>query len=278
MKHILKIASVFLFAALTLVACKKDESTVSYSNGTNPVLTASVATGSTINLDPNKKTDEAVGLNWTNPNYSFSTGPNTQAVTYTIEIDTLGANFTSGNKVKVIVSTDLAKSLTIETLNRGLVNDLKLTAGKEYTIEMRVVSSLGNNAAALVSNSYKYKLTPFEILKVPMPASGKLFMVGSTTPGGWNNPVPVPSQEFTLINPYTFELTLNLTANDSYLLLPVNGSWGDKYGGTGSSNNSNNPDEDDFSRGGSDLKAPAVSGSYKITVNFKTGKFKLVKQ
>ena len=92
-----------------------------------------------------------------------------------------------------------------------------------------------------------------------MPSSGDLFLVGNASPGGWNNPVPVPSQKFTQVSATVYELTIALTGGNSYLLLPVNGSWSDKYGGVGSGNNSNNVNGDDFKRGGSDLLAPAAN-------------------
>jgi hypothetical protein len=89
--------------------------------------------------------------------------------------------------------------------------------------------------------------------------------------------VPVPSQKFTQVSATVYELTIALTGGNSYLLLPVNGSWSDKYGGAGSGNNSNNVNGDDFKRGGSDLLAPAASGNYKISVDFVSGKFTLTK-
>jgi hypothetical protein len=68
------------------------------------------------------------------------------------------------------------------------------------------------------------------------------------------------------------------------LFLPVNGSWANKYGGLGA-NTTNNVNGDDFKYNGSDMKAPAVAGTYKISVNFATsnaagasGRFTLVKQ
>jgi len=81
-----------------------------------------------------------------------------------------------------------------------------------------------------------------------------------------------------------FELTIPLNAGKSYLFLPVAGSWTDKYGGLGA-NNSNNVNGDDFKFSGGDMKAPAVAGTYKISVNFAasnvagaSGRFTLVKQ
>jgi len=50
-------------------------------------------------------------------------------------------------------------------------------------------------------------------------------------------------------------------------------------------NNTNNVNGDDFKYNGSDMKAPAVAGTYKISVNFAasntagaSGRFTLVKQ
>lgn len=106
----------------------------------------------------------------------------------------------------------------------------------------------------------------------PYTGPADLFMVGGATPGGWNNPVPVPSQQFTQSTKGIFQLTLPLTANESYLFLPVNGDWSHKFGGVGA-NNTNNVNGDSFKAEGSDLKAPATSGNYTITVNFFTMKF-----
>jgi hypothetical protein len=121
----------------------------------------------------------------------------------------------------------------------------------------------------------KYVVEPFTGPKLPT----DLFIVGGGTPGGWNNPVPVPSQQFLRLNSCEFEiasLALN-QANGMFLLLPVNGSWASKYGGVGGNNGSNQPLGDKFKEGGSDLKAPDVAGNYKINVNFATEKYKASK-
>ena len=94
-------------------------------------------------------------------------------------------------------------------------------------------------------------------------------MVGDATPGGWNNPVPIPSQQLTQTSMGVFEVTLDLTADKSFLFLPVNGDWSHKYGGVGA-NNTNNVNGDYFKPEGGDLKAPATSGTYTIKVNFIT--------
>jgi hypothetical protein len=60
--------------------------------------------------------------------------------------------------------------------------------------------------------------------------ANNLFMVGDATPGGWNNPVPTPTQQFTRLNAVEFTLTLNgVVGAKEFLLLPVNGDWTNKY-------------------------------------------------
>jgi hypothetical protein len=155
---------------------------------------------------------------------------------------------------------------------------MKLVAGMAHNIEVRVTSSLVNSNVPLVSNVLRFTATPYVIPpKVTPPTTGKLYLVGNATPGGWANPVPVPSQEFTKLSTTLYQLTVNLVGGGSMLFLPLNGDWGVKFGAIGG-NNSNNENGDDFRQGGGDLKAPAAAGSYKITVDFQAGTFTVVKQ
>lgn len=111
--------------------------------------------------------------------------------------------------------------------------------------------------------SGKFTVTPYT---GTLPTN--LFIVGDATAGGWNNPVPVPSQQLTRINSSVWQITLPLTGGKQYLLLPVNGDWSHKYavadntltngwqGGTFGY---------DFSQ---NFPGPPTSGTYTITVNF----------
>lgn len=275
MKHILKLLFTF-FLAVSFFSCKKNVAKISYEGGTPPALSAN-RTG-TIPLSFATKDNEAVKISWTNPNYQFSTGLSSQDVAYLLELDTTGANFTNPNKKVFGLSRDLSITLTQNDLNDYLLNTLSLVPGIPHNIEFRVTSTLTNNSVPLASNVLKYVVTPYALPpKVTPPASGQLYMVGSATPGGWTNPVPVPAQRFTAISPTVFRLTLNgLIGGNSYLFLPVNGDWGVKYGAIGG-NNSNNPNGDDFRQGGGDMISPTVSGNYEIEVDFQKGKFKLTK-
>ena len=259
-------------------ACKKEENRIFFEEGTPPVLSAS-KTGN-IPLSFANKDLEAVKLSWTNPEYKFTTGPSSQGVNYQLEIDTTGADFTNPQRKILTISNDLSLTLSQNVLNDYLLNQLQLTSSVPHNIEFRVRSTIGA-AIPLFSNVLKFTVTPYAIPpKVDPPASGELYIVGNATPGGdatgWNNPVPVPGQKFTKISPTIYEITIALNADKSYLFLPVNGSWAVKYGGVGA-NNTNNVNGDDFKIQGGDLKAPGISGNYKIQVDFQRGKFTLTK-
>ncbi|MEP6675062.1 MAG: SusE domain-containing protein, partial [Ferruginibacter sp.] len=259
MKNLIKMLSAVCMVALVFASCKKEENKTTYTGGTSPVLSANVTT--TIPLSFLTKDNEAVKLMWTNPNYQFSTGISSQDVSYLVEIDTAGKNFTSANKISLSLSKDLSKSFLQSELNDLLLNTLVLTAGKTYNIEIRLTSTLANKSVPMTSNTLKFAVTPYAIPpKVAPPTTGHLYLVGSATAGGWNNPVPVPTQEFTQLTPLTYELTVALAGGNEYLFLPLNGDWGHKYACKVSAGGVTNTGGDfgfDFS---DNFPGPAVSG------------------
>ena len=141
-----------------------------------------------------------------------------------------------------------------------------------HNMEIRVKSAMANNSAILYSNVIKIVVTPYLDVVYPVPA--KLYITGSATPGNWmaGGDPELVSQRFTKVSTSRFELNITLSANNSYLFVPVYGDWNNKYGFTGA-NNGNNVNGDDFKPNGGDMKAPAATRSYKVSVDFKTGKF-----
>jgi hypothetical protein len=114
----------------------------------------------------------------------------------------------------------------------------------------------------------KFTVTPFTSV-----LPDNLFIVGDATAGGWNNPVPVPSQQLTRQNSSVFKLSLPLIGGKEYLLLPVNGDWTHKYAVQDNSIPGLSAGGDfgyDFAK---NFPAPATSGNFTITANFVTGKF-----
>lgn len=277
-----KISKLMLLASLLLTglwSCEKEENKVYFQGGTAPVLTASRST--TIPLTFATQGQEALTLRWTNPTYMFNTGISSQDVSYLIEIDTVGANFTNPQRQTVSVSKDLSRTFTQTELNDYLLNQLLLVPGMSHNIEMRVRASLANNAVPMYSNVVSFTTTPYAIPpKVEPPSTGKLFITGSATPAGWQcgcGEAELTSQMFTQMSPTMYVLPrIRLNGGGSYLLLPKYGDWGAKYGFVGS-NNANNPEGDDFKFNGGDLIAPAATGDYRIEVDFQRGKFTVTK-
>ncbi|RYZ22701.1 MAG: hypothetical protein EOO16_08020 [Chitinophagaceae bacterium] len=275
MKHVLfTLASAVL---LLFTACDKKDEQVMLEGGSAPVLSATIQNNGVIPMSYATRTEQAIVLNWTSPNYRFNTGAVSQDIVYQVEIDTVGANFTNPKKKVYSVSRDLSLTLTQNDLNDALLNQLFLVEDMPHTIEVRVTSQVGQGSGtALSSNTLKFTVTPFSTPpKVAPPASGELFITGSATPASWMNggDAPLASQKFTRVSNTLFVLnSIPLSGGNSFLFVPVYGNWGDKYGFTGSGN-ANNVDSDEFMRGGNDIKAPAATRNYKIEVDFQRGRY-----
>jgi hypothetical protein len=266
-----------LALALMLGSCEKQENKIFFEGGTEPVLTASKTA---LALSPTTESEEAIRFNWTNPNYLFTTGVSSQDVNYTLELDTLGGNFKSGAKSSQSISRDLTKSFTGLELNSLLGNTMLLQFGRRYTIEARVISSLAGNAVPLTSNKVSFTATPYAPPpKVPLPDAGTLWVTGDAFNSGWSNPLGTPfdvAQKFTKVSNTVYELVVQMKGGGAYKMIQEQGNWGTQYhmlnGGTWEGGNLEKKDADPAFPG-----AP-TAGTYKITVNFQTGTFRVVKQ
>lgn len=276
MKKIFKQLFFLSLVAIVFAGCKKDEKKVFYEGGTSPVLTPSVTTPG-LPLSFANKDNDALKLSWTNPDYKFNTGVSSQDVSYQIEIDTTGANFTSSKKQTIAVSKELTHTFTVSDFNGYLLNQLQLDTSVTHNIEIRVKSFLTNQSAIYYSNVVKYAVVPYPIPPVvAAPTTGKLFLVGDATPGDWNNPVPIPSQQFTEIDALHFELTVTLNGGKEYLFLPLNGDWGHKFACKKKADQS--PTGGDFGYDyGDNFPGPTAGGTYKISVDFQRGKYTVTK-
>lgn len=267
MKQFKKIYAVTaLVLAMFAAACDKKDALPTYENGNATVLSASAATVAPLPADSNKV---ALTLNWTNPKYATDSS----TVKYVIEIDSTTRNFTKA--VKRTVVGKLSDAFIAKDLNAILLG-FGFNFNVAYDVDVRVTSSYSNNNQQLKSNTLKIKMTPYKIPpKVAIPASGKLFIVGDASQGGWNNPVPAPVQELTRIDETTFGGIFNLNGGKEYLILPINGSWDTKYVVADKGVPSAKAGGDfSFSTGpGDNFPAPVASGLYKIIMDFQTGKY-----
>lgn len=264
----------FSILLLTISSCEKEENKIYYEGGTASVLTASATD---VSLEPGQESNTALVLNWTNPDYQFTTGISSHDVTYTLEMDTMGANFSSSKKYTSVIAKELSRTYTVGQLNSILGNDmlLQLDPRRNYTLELRVISSIGS-AAKLTSNVVSFTTKPFAPPpKVTPPASGELYITGNAVASDWTN-APPATQKFTRISTTLYRLDITLTGAKSYTFLPVHGSWDYKY----SISIKNDPNliyGGEFKAGGEDILAPPVTGTYQIEVDFQIGKFKVTK-
>lgn len=273
-----KFSYLFSLAALLLIfaACKKEENKIYFEGGTNPTLTASTAN---VTLEPGQEANTAIVLNWTNPDYKFTTGVSSHDVTYTLELDTLGANFNSSKKYTTVIAKDLSKTYTVAELNGILGNTilLQLNPRRNYTMQVRIIASIGSSVQ-LTSNAISFTTKPFSPPpKVEPPTNGTLWATGDAFGSGWSNPLPSPhdvNQKFTQVSPTLYELTVNMPGGGGYKLIQEQGNWGTQYHMTTGTWNAG-----DFEKRDSDpqFPGPPTAGTYKITVNFQLGKFTAVK-
>jgi len=218
MKKIVQIFFVSFLGTVLLWSCKKDEDRVVLIGGTRPILTANVATSDTILLAEADSLGTAVVFSWTNPNYQFSNGPSAYAVSYDIQIDTLGANFSdvTGGKGVITVSPALGDSVVVKNFNNVLASasQLGLTAGQTYTIQVRVKAYYANagltpagGALALYSDTLTYVVTPY---KATFPT---LWVPGDYQ--GWT-PATAPNLALSPFNSSAYEGYINVASGGTY--------------------------------------------------------------
>ncbi|MFN5334697.1 MAG: SusE domain-containing protein [Bacteroidota bacterium] len=282
MKQLSNLLLLVLLAAFS--ACNKVENKVYYEGGTPPTISANK---SVVSLEAGSEGEEAIVFSWTNPEYRFTTGISSQDVTYTLEIDTLGGNFNSGAKYTNQISSNLSIRYTVGQLNAILGNTmlLQLEPRREYTLEARVISSIGSAVKLTSTNKVTFKATPFPPPpKVATPTNNEIWLVGGASLGGWNNPLGQPyivNQKFTKLTSTKYELVTDLKPNDGYLVLPVMGSWATKYCIEDGVDRGSTADGGEFvfkGGGGQDFLSPASGGTFKLTFDFQLGRFTVVKQ
>jgi len=129
-------------AVLIFAACNKVKELPFYANGNAVTLSAS---STTISLAPADSLNDVISFSWTNPKYASDSS----TYKYVIEIDSTGNDF--ANKVTKIVTGSFNTSFTGKELNVILLN-FGFSPGADNSIDVRVVSSYGNNNEQYNSN------------------------------------------------------------------------------------------------------------------------------
>lgn len=275
MKNILRVLFCLVAIIVVLASCKKDEHKIMLESSTAPVLTASSTAPMVLSGADGGKL--ALRFNWTNPDYRFTTGVSSQDVTYTLQVDTTNANFTNPFLQEISIAKDLSKEFTVKELN-AVLTKLNLLENIPHNVEFRLKASLAGGTVPLMSNIIKMVITPYLDVAVPVPPSGSLYITGDAVPSNWTESPPA-TQKFTKLSNTEYTITMNFVSGKFYKFLSTLGQWQPQYGGKSATGgdmgyNMGLPGQSDPDA----IPTPSSAGSYKITVNFKTGKYTVEKQ
>ncbi|HBK82263.1 MAG TPA: hypothetical protein DDZ41_01475 [Flavobacterium sp.] len=185
------------------------------------------------------------------------------------------------SKPEVVVTTSNQITITHANLNAMCLNK-DLLVGVPNQVKVRVKTSLKYNALPTYSKEEILTITPFEDLVIPLPPSNELYLQGSAVPTNWGYPLPVSQKLTKDPNKAVFTITTTLTGGKELVFLSVNGFYGNPaykaltssqplVGGLFTENKAPN-------WLGSNIIIPPATGVYKVTVNFVSGTFSIVKQ
>lgn len=283
MKNIFKSVALAAIICVLFASCEKKETQVVFLDGKSPVLSTSNV-GSSVILTKPQADNPALTLNWTNPSYTLNTGPSSQDVNYAVEMRVKNI----GNFVTIdVVNASLTKTFTIGKLNEYLTKSnaeggINIAVDTIREVEVRITSFIGANYFKDNTTNRSSNLLVFTMNK-PYSVIPDLWITGNACPSDWTNTAPT-TQKFAYDNvTKNHTITLPLIGGNYYKFLTVSGQWQPQWGVNASTattvlgqtftikenpGNTSDPEA---------MQAPAVTRSYKITVNLpaKTAKVEL---
>lgn len=274
-----KIIQSLVYVSLAIVffaACEKDEARDTYLSGKAPVLSATSRDSIALNF----LTEDNLGVtfNWTNPDYKFASGVSSQNVSYTLEIDTAGANFQGDRKKSISISKDLSVSYTQKAFNIAIA-DLNLRPGRAARIEVRLIATLGAAPTELISNVLVFRVMPYAPPpKVPVPTAGTLWVTGNAFASGWSNPLNTTfavSQRIPRVSETLYEGVIAFVGGGNYKMIQENGVWGTQYKKLTGDAFSGTLEKKDADPG---FDGPSTPGNYKVSVDFQAGTYTVTRQ
>ncbi len=230
-------------------SCSKDEKRIYFEGANAPVI--SVNTNGAIVLTKDEPNKPVLNIKWTNPEYAFTTGVNSQNVSYSLEMDTVGANFASSIKKTYNIVSDLNKAFTSQELNAVLVNSMQLAVNEPHQLEVRVVSSLNKSAITqMISNTVKITVTPYD---------QPIIITYLYLPGEYQGWAPGVAPSVGSINTKNFEGYVYISMDKTPFKITNQPNWdGTNYGTDGGNK---------ISSTGGDITFPGTKNTYFFTVD-----------
>ncbi len=261
-KNLTKLLAVGSLGLLLLHACKKDGNLVTTNGGKAGALTASATT---LPLDKTKINDTSTVINFsfTKANYGYNA-----AVTNTLQIDVPGDNWANPTSATLGIGV-YSQGFSTAAFN-NLVLKLNVPAGVATPIVVRVQHSISATVAPVYSNVLTLTVTAFNLTSF-------VYVPGAYE--GWNNPGPQEDSLVSVTGNGVYVGIINFTAgNNQFLIVPVLGSWANKYATTGSpgTGTSATYPTEYVTGGGNNFYAPTAAGQYLVTLNTNSNQLTIV--
>ncbi|HOZ69895.1 MAG TPA: SusE domain-containing protein [Chitinophagaceae bacterium] len=151
MKNIFKILALAVTTVVMVTACTKVADLPYYENGNPVTLTANKTA---VTATPADSLNAVISFSWSNPEYK----QDSSLYKFVLEIDSTGRNF--AKKAMKVVTGVSSTTLTGKELNNILLN-YGFALGTPYDLDIRVISSYGNNNESYQSNVLKIRVTPY---------------------------------------------------------------------------------------------------------------------
>jgi len=204
-------------ALLALASCNKNDVKVTTNGGSPGTLSTSTTN---LVLDKAKvgdTTTAAISFTSSAPSYGFKA-----AVTTTLQVDAVGDNWKNPASY-TLAANDYNMSFTTPVFN-GLLLKLNLPAATASKVNVRLSFSLSPSVINY-SNVLSITVTPFNL-------TSWLYTTGNFA--GWENPGPLEDSLISVTGNGVYTgiidfVTPAAPGDDEFLVLPVKGSWTNKY-------------------------------------------------
>ena len=238
-------------------SCKKDEVKVIATDGTKPVLTASVTKMNYVEADSSSK---AVDLTWQKSDFGYNA-----AVAYFLQFSYKDSAFKK--YAEQAMGSSLSKSFKVADFNKLLLS-LKFPAGVTDTVFVRVRSEITPSVFQLSD--------PIGIVARPYIAERVISYANLFVPGayqGWSPDAAVIAKLYSVNNDKAYEGYVNITEGNNEFKITPAPKWDNSYGMV---NNTGNGGTMTYNGGGNFnvtpagyylLKANTASNTWSATLN-----------
>ena len=274
MKQFIKNIFTITLFTMFLYSCNDDSSSVIAIPPADGVSGFTASTNEVI-LNKLDATNTAINFDWDIPSYTINTPLNA----YAVEYDVMEGDFSDPlNSIGVVTNQ---KSFTHAELN-AIATKLNLAPYQAGQFKVRIKASLNYGTLPVYSSSKIVTVTPFDAFEYPLPS--ELYLQGDALASNLGYPIP-ENQKMVQIDDHRFGLVVYLTSGKKFAFVTSASALSNTSykaqtltaplaGGNFVPVISAQPDFND----GNNIKSPAISGAYKVVIDFIAGTYSLTKE